>query len=133
MSDETSERRGRKTKEDEARDYLASLGLDPDLVLAGTSDDAYPETPEAMRDAFMRILWSRRNTMADTAFTNAVKAISQLAATVKPDDDPAAEPLVADVIDGIVHLPADRKREILARELERLDAERTRIVEVLNV
>jgi hypothetical protein len=133
MSEQAVERRGRKSTEQEVRSYLAAQGLDPDQILAGTdADQPLPETPEEMRDAFMRILWSKRATLSDTALSSALTALGRLMATAKPEGPPEDEPLIADVIAGVTQLSVERRREVLKGALTRLDVERARIVEVLN-
>ena len=129
------ERRGRKTKEQEVRDFLRSKGIDLDDVLAGAGVDDGAEMPQTfaeMRDAFARLVWSRRNSLSDTALSKALGDLARLADAGSGDPGEKDEPLLADVIAGIVSLPVERRREILTAALAEIDAERARIVEVLD-
>jgi hypothetical protein len=125
---------GRKSKEEEARTYLRTLGVDPDdIVPRDAASDPMPETDAEFFGEFKSLLWRRRHQLEGTAFTQALNALSRFAEANKQSDEAKAEsPLVADVIAGIVALPVERRREILTDELVRLDAERARIVEVLD-
>jgi hypothetical protein len=128
-------KRGRKSTEEEVRDFLSRSGLDADRILSGTDADVpMPDTFEGLRDEFLKIAWSKRNDMTDTAFTQMMNALARLAEANKQADDAVKgeEPLIADVISGIAALPAERRREILTGALTDLDAERARIVEVLS-
>lgn len=135
VEDAPVERRGRKTKEQEVRDFLRSKGVDLDLVLAdaGVDDGApMPQTFAEMRDAFARLIWSRRNSLSDTALSKALGDLARLASLGGEEPGDAPEPLLADVISGIALLPDERRREILTGALAGLDAERARIMEVLD-
>lgn len=124
--------RGRGTKEAEAREYLRGLNIDPDDLLGAASDEPMPATPEEFRDELMKLLWKRRHSIGDTAFANLLKALTQLMEADSGGGDAADEPLAADVVAGITNLPDDRKRAVLEGELAVLDAERARILEVLD-
>lgn len=131
-----AKKRGRKSKNEEARQYLREMGIDPDeLVPATEADDPMPETFEEMFEEFRSILWRKRNQIEGTAFTQSLNALARLAEVNKQADDAKtlAEPTVAEIIAGNVLLPADRKREILGEALAELERERSQILEVLSV
>lgn len=125
------ERRGRKSTEEEVAAYLAARGITPERIEAlKRAED--PQSFAEMLDLAITDVWANFKNLSATAKVAALKEIRALAKAeegVRPGAEP--EPLVADVIDGIVHLPAERKREILEHELVRVDEERARIVEVL--
>lgn len=129
-----AKRRGRKTKEQEVAEALAALGIDPAEFDPSTTDTAAPETFEGFRDAFMDILWKRRNDLTDSAFTNALNSLARLAEANKTADNDAEAQhvLVADVVAGISLLSPERKREVLTAALAEIDAEREQILAALN-
>lgn len=129
-----AKRRGRPTKEQEVAKALAALGIDPSDFDPLAADTAAPDTFEGFRDAFMDILWKRRNNLTDSAFTNALNSLARLAEANKSADNDADSQhvLVADVVSGISLLSAERKREVLTAALAELDAEREQIMGVLD-
>lgn len=130
-----AKKRGRKSKAEEARAYLRTLGVDPDTIIPpSAAEDPMPETDAEMLDEFKALLWRGRHELQGTAFTNALNALARFAEASKGDDDRAgAQPTVAEIIAGNVLLPAERKREILEEELVALEVERAAIAEVLDV
>lgn len=127
-------KRGRKSREEEARAYLRELGIDPDDIVPRNADnDPMPATDEAMLEEFKSLLWRRRHELEGTAFTQAINALARFAEATKGDADRAAgEPTVAEIILGNSLLPAERKQEILAAALAELELEQSAIVEALG-
>lgn len=127
-------KRGRKTREEEARSFLRELGVDPDeIVPRSAADDPMPTTDAELFDEFKALLWRRRHQLEGTAFTQAVNALAKWAESSKSDDERAGvQPTIADIIGGNVLLPVERKREILAGALAELEVERAAIMEALG-
>jgi hypothetical protein len=135
VATQAPKKRGRKSKNEEARQYLRELGIDPDVLVPATdADDPMPETFEEMFEEFRSILWQKRHQIKGTAFTQSLNALARLAEVNKQADDAKtlAEPTVAEIIAGNVLLPVARKREILGEALAELVRERAAIVEVLD-
>jgi len=116
--------RGRRTKEEEAREYLAELGLDPTSVLDALRERGEVDIPddEQMLEEFKQALYvqMRMGQLKSTALVQGLKAIGDIAATIKPG---AAEDGPERGIDEILAdagLPAERRQEIGRVELGRL-------------
>jgi hypothetical protein len=129
-----AKKRGRKSKNEEARQYLRELGIDPDeLVPADAKDDPVPETDSEFFAEFKGLLWQQRHNLKGTAFTQAINALAKWAEASKVEESQAAvQPTVAEIIAGSVLLPVARKREILGEALAELERERAAIAEVLE-
>lgn len=142
MSDDQKRGRGRPSNDETISRYLEGLGISREELEASRTippPKEYDSDPETYQDMYRRaipILWRDFESLSGVAKVNAFKAIQQLAKDdpggSSGDDEDEREPLIADVIDGIEKLPADRKRTILERELAVIDAERTRILEVMD-
>src|SRR5512146_2949517 len=110
MSDEPR-RRGRQTKEQEARAYLEEHGVDPDSILGPSTDGPMPKTFEEMRDAFMRLLWAKQGEVKGTAIVQGLRAVAALAETQRGQVERDEKVLIADVVRD-ANLPVERKRQI---------------------
>lgn len=133
----TPRKTGRRSKRDEVAEFLDLAGLDPEYVAVLDGDaplEKVPETFAEMRDEMLRLIWLNKDSLKGIALVQALKALASLAESNKGDDEAKgeAEPLIGDLIAGIPGLPVERRDEILARELVKLDAERERIMEVLS-
>lgn len=126
---------GRRTKDEEFRLSLAEYGLTPEELAAATgADNPLPETFAEMRDGFLQAIWARKDTMKDTALTQALTALARLAEANKGKDDEKTErePTVAEVMAGIPQLTDEQRNGILSSALVRLDEEREQIMEALK-
>ena len=129
------EKRGRKTKEEEAWSYLEEIGVTPELVaqLRSAQGGQTPGSFAEMLDLAAADLWANYHSLSGVAKVQAFKAIQSLAKDEGGDAGGGDEPLIADVVAGIVQLPDERRTAILTAALADLDAERARIVELLDV
>lgn len=126
---------GRRTKDEEIDLFLSEHGLTRAALTAiTTGEEEIPATFAEMRDGFTKAIWQRKDTMKDTALTQSLTALARLAEANKGDDDKKTErePTVAEIVAGIAPLPDERRREILAGALARIDEERAQIMEALN-
>lgn len=119
---------GRKTKQEEVEDYLRALGVDPEDVLGDREPwGERPASIEEFSERALDLLWKKLPTFKETALTQSVKIIRDLAIVERnePDVD-VAETDVLDVIqaDG---LSAERKRELLTAERARVAERLARI------
>lgn len=132
MSDHDVEPRrpGRRTKAEEVAEALRELGIDPDADPA--AGDAMPETFAEMRDGFMELIWQQRASLKGTALVSALRALAELAKANPDGDSDSEQPTVAETIAGIPGLSAEKRDEILRRELAKLDDERAAIQGVLD-
>lgn len=118
---------GRGTSEDEAKAYLASLGLDPHAVLDGLKERRQIEVPtdEMMIAEFKEAIYvqMKLGELKSTPLVNALKALSILADAAKANEpaDDTPERDIADVL-ADAGLPAGRRVEIGQQELEKLYA-----------
>lgn len=113
---------GRKTKEEEAKDYLASLGLDIPEELKGPIE--IPGS-EQMVVEFKEELYRqmRSGKLGQTALVNGLRALAVLAEASKQKEQAEEGPERGiDEILADAGLPSDRKREIGHQELQRLHA-----------
>jgi hypothetical protein len=124
---------GRKTKQQEVEDWLQSLDLSPEVVAAiraaaprvqvvpsGAPGNAVEMAVLARAD-----LWNYYKTAQGVAKVQTFKEIERLARAEEADEVGEAErdPLIADVVMGVVSLSPIRKRQILSVERVRLEAE----------
>jgi hypothetical protein len=117
---------GRPTKVEEIDRYLESMGLTRDDIEA-----VGDVTLDGMKAALMQQLSQQIPSLKGIALTQALKTVEALA-RAEPESEKEQPPLIADVVSGVVALPDERKREILAGELARLDVERKAIEEALS-
>jgi hypothetical protein len=114
--------RGRRTKEEEARDYFAELGLDSS-VFDALKDRGEIEIPDdaAMLEEFKKALYVQMSTgqLKSTALVQGLKAIALIAATARPSEDTGPERGIDEIL-ADAGLPLERRREIGVQELERL-------------
>lgn len=119
---------GRKTKEEEARDYLRSLKIDPDQILAAATESTFtvPEDPDELVREFTEALYTamKLGDLKSTALVQGLKAIGQIAEQVKRDTPPVVEE-VRGILDVLADagLPRGRRVEIGRQEIERLAAQ----------
>ena len=135
-SDSEPTKRGRKTKEQEAWNYLLSQGIDPADVLSGATGRApveIPDDPAEIVEAFKDALYTqmKRNELKGTALVQGLKAVAVLAEVAKnePDRADSSERGVDEIL-ADAGLPVERKLEIGHAELARL-RERTVALEVV--
>ena len=98
--------------------------------------DALPQTFVELRDELAAEVRKQIPSMKGTALVTALKAIGELAKHEPDGGEAESDPLIADVVSGVVSLPVERKRAILTAERERLDTEAEaidRALEVLSV
>lgn len=118
-------RRGRKTKAEEAEDYLRSIGIDPASVLRDAANRPPLEVPddEQIVAEFKEAVYTamKLGDLKGTPLVNALKALSILAETAKqnePDEDEPERGI--DEILADAGLPPGRRVEIGRQELARL-------------
>lgn len=127
---------GRKTKEEEAKDYLASLGLDPMSVLEDVQERVALEVPDdaTIVAEFKEAVYvaMKLGELKGTPLVNALRALSVLADAAKQDEKDEGPERGVDEILADAGLPADRRRDIGRRELERLHARAAALELVVN-
>jgi hypothetical protein len=133
---------GRRTKDEEINLYLESLGIDrAELEATGrmfelrrNADD--PDRPRTAKDLAAFALDDLVKNYENLSGSAKVQAYREIQRVAKEEaalgEEILEEPLLVDVLEGVVTLTPQRKREILQRELEKLDAEREQILEVLD-
>jgi hypothetical protein len=124
---------GRKTKQQEVEAWLQSLDLAPEVVAAIRAaaprvqvlPTGAPGSAVEMASRALAELWDYYETAQGVAKINTFKEIQRLARAEAAGDasDAERDPLIADVVAGVVALSPIRKRQILSVERERLDEE----------
>ena len=115
---------GRKSKEEETRDYLRSLKLDPDTILQAAEGASLevPDDPDELVKEFTAALYTamKLGDLKSTALVQGLKAISLIAEQVKKDLPPPA-PVIREIDEVLsdAGLPRDRRIEIGRAEIER--------------
>ena len=124
-------RRGRRTKEEEALDYLRSIGKNIDDIPDVEYEIPDPET--MLREFEERLYREMRNgNLNNTSLVNGLKAIASLAITWREQNGPK-EVVVergVDEILGDAGLPRERRVDIGREEIDRLRA-RTSALELV--
>lgn len=116
---------GRKTKEEEAKDFLRAQGIDPDrlAVEQGTAMFEVPEDPEDLVSEFTAAVYTQMKLgdLKGVALVTALKAIVQLGEQLKqkPADDEESVREIDEVLSD-AGLPAGRRVELGRLEIERL-------------
>lgn len=130
---------GRGTAEEEAKRYLAGLGvLNPEEILDGLKDRSaieVPDNPEDLLREFTEALYlqMKLGELKSTALVQGLKAVSILAEAAKRDEPPVEGPERGiDEILADAGLPLDRRLEIGKRELERLRAREKALAAVVD-
>lgn len=121
MSVAEPKRRGRRTKHEEALEYLKSIGKDigeiPELEFE------IPD-PEQMLEEFKEKLYRemKSGNLTSTALVNGLKAVASIAEAHRLAMQVGVEPVERDVdeILGDVGLPRDRRVDIGREEIDRL-------------
>jgi hypothetical protein len=131
-------RRGRKTKEQEAWNYLLSQGIDPAEVLGGTGAPLavdIPDDPSEVVEAFKGALYKQmtRGELKGTALVQGLKAVATLAEAAKnePDADGGPERGIDEIL-ADAGLPDERRLEIGRGELARLESRTVALARVLE-
>jgi hypothetical protein len=137
VSEEAGEQkrgRGRRTKEEEARDYLAELGLDSSVfdALKDRSDIEIPDDA-AMLEEFKKALYVQMSTgqLKSTALVQGLKAIALIAATARPSEETGPERGIDEILTD-AGLPLERRCEIGRVELARLQSRTAALATVLG-
>lgn len=125
---------GRRTKEDELKEFAAAANVDPQLVadFLGAALKAPPELlrgepPEKFSDWLPRIrelLWEKVHEFDGIAAVNAYKLIKELATAEKAEAPPEADDTRRPVLDQIEALPAEHAVALIKQELARMDSYR---------
>ena len=123
----TTPRRGRKTAEEEARDYLRKHGIDPDTLQKIEASDL-PD-PEQMFEDLLAVIYSQSqsNDLKGAALVNGLRLVRELAeeSRKKREKEEVVEERDIEDILADAGLPAERRIEIGLGEVERLRARTT--------
>lgn len=113
---------GRRTKDEEIRAWLSENGMNPDLANRRDGDPPLTPTAQEMRDAFMEILYRKRESLGATALVQGMKALVTLA-ELEEKATPAPEDALPPLLERLDALPADHAAGLLEGEIARLRGE----------
>lgn len=118
-----SAKRGRPSKEEEVRRYLAQYDLNLDELLGRPAENIeVPDDPQEIIDELTKIIYKRvrGGGMKDTALVNSLKVLDTLAERARGNEDDDGPERGIDEILRDAGLPVERKVEIADLELSRL-------------
>lgn len=133
---------GRKTRQQEIEDWLQGLDLPPEVAKAiRDADPRVQVIPTGAPGSFQEMfalasadLYAYYEKATGIAKTNTFKAIRDLAMAEKAANDAGTvegDPLVADIVSGVVSLSPIRKRQILTVERDHLQLELAAVEDAL--
>jgi hypothetical protein len=137
MTDEKPKRKpGRRTKEEELREFAQTAGVDMQKVadfIGGALEPEEVPSAQEIRDRLLSALSNRLGELKGIALVQALKAITALAAIEEAEQQDSSEdderrPL----LDRLDALPPDHAAKLVKQEIERVDGYRQDLFQALQ-